>query len=66
MLLWHRPAAAALIQPLPGELPYDASVALKRKKKKKKERKKISAYHSQMINIPNEVLVEIDRINHAV
>ena len=34
--LWCRPAAAAWIQPLAWELPYDAHVALKEKKKKKK------------------------------
>ena len=33
--LWHRLAAAALIQPLAWELPYAAGVALKRKKGKK-------------------------------
>ena len=32
--LWHRPAAAALIQPLAWELPYAMDVALKRKKKR--------------------------------
>ena len=30
--LWHRPAAAALIQPLSWEFPYVAHTALKRKK----------------------------------
>ena len=30
--LWHRPAAAALIQLLAWELPYAAGVAIKRKK----------------------------------
>ena len=39
LLLWHRPAAVALILPLAWELPYAADVALKRKKKK--ERKKL-------------------------
>ena len=34
--LWHRPAAAALFQPLAWELPYVTSVALKKQKKKKK------------------------------
>ena len=33
--LWHRPAAAALLQPLAWELPYTAGVALKEKKKKR-------------------------------
>ena len=32
--LWHRQAAAAVIQPLAWELPYAAGVALKRPKKK--------------------------------
>ena len=36
--LWHRLAAAVLIQPLAWELPYGAGVALKRKKKKEKKR----------------------------
>ena len=30
--LWHRPAAAALIQPLAWEPPYVAGAALKRQK----------------------------------
>ena len=30
--LWHRPAAAALIEPLAWELPYASSVALKIKR----------------------------------
>ena len=34
--LWHKPVAAALIQPLAWELLYAASVALQRKKKKDK------------------------------
>ena len=38
-LLWLWPAAVALIQPLARDLPYAASVALKRQKIKKKERK---------------------------
>jgi len=33
--LWHRPAAAALIQPLAWEPPYAVGVALKSKKKRK-------------------------------
>ena len=33
--LWCRPAAKALLQPPAWELPYAASVALKRPKKKK-------------------------------
>ena len=35
--LWHRPAAAALIEPLAQELPYAADAAIK--KQKDKERK---------------------------
>ena len=30
--LWHRPAAAALIQPLAWELPYATAVVLKKMK----------------------------------
>ena len=30
--LWHRPAAAAPIRPLSGELPYDIGAAIKEKK----------------------------------
>ena len=36
--LWCRPAAKALLQPPAWELPYAASVALKRPKKKKKRK----------------------------
>ena len=36
--LWHRPAATALIRPLTWELPYAASVFLKRQKDKKKKK----------------------------
>ena len=39
-LLWHRPEAAAPVQPLAWELPYAVGVALKRQKEKKKEKKK--------------------------
>ena len=40
-LMWHRPAAKALIRPLAWEPPYAVGVALeKTKKKKKKKRKK--------------------------
>ena len=35
--LWHRPAAAALIQPLPWKLPYASGVALKRQQTTKKK-----------------------------
>ena len=34
-LLWPKPAAAALVQPLIWELTYAAGAALKRRKKKK-------------------------------
>ena len=33
--LWHRPTAAALIQPVTQELPYAAGAALKRGEKKR-------------------------------
>ena len=36
--LWLWPAAAALIQPPPWELPYDKGVALKNKTKKQKKK----------------------------
>ena len=36
---WYRPVAAALIQPLAGELPYAMGVALNLKKKKEKRKK---------------------------
>ena len=42
--LWHRPAAAAPIQPLAQELIYAANMALKRKKKKKKRRRSKLTY----------------------
>ena len=35
--LWCRPAAAAPIQPLAGELQYAAGAALKKKQEKKRE-----------------------------
>ena len=38
--LWHKLAAASLIQPLAWELPFAAAAALKRKKKKKKKRER--------------------------
>ena len=38
--LWYRPAVLPVIQPLAGEPPYAAGVALKSKKKKKEEKKK--------------------------
>ena len=39
--LWHRLAAATLIQPLAWELPFAAGAALNSKKKKIKIKKKI-------------------------
>ena len=41
--LWHRPAAAAPIQPLAWELAYATVMALKKneKEKEKKEKKKV-------------------------
>ena len=36
VLLWHRPAAVALIRPLAWEFPYSTGTALKKPKKKKK------------------------------
>ena len=39
--LWRRPAATAVIQPLAWELPYAASMALKKKKKKRKKKKEL-------------------------
>ena len=38
--MWHKLAAAALIQLLAWELPHAAGVALKRQKKKKKRKEK--------------------------
>ena len=38
--LWHRLAAASLIQPLAQELPYTQVWALKEEKKKKEKKKK--------------------------
>ena len=38
--LWHRLAAAVLIQPLAQELPYAASAFVKRKHKKRTKQKK--------------------------
>ena len=37
--LWHRPAAAALIQPIAWELPYASGVALKKINKKINKKK---------------------------
>ena len=39
--LWHRAAAATLIQPLAWKFLYVTGVALKTKEEKKKERKKL-------------------------
>ena len=38
--LWHRPAAAAPIQPLAWELLYALGAALRRQKKKKRKKRK--------------------------
>ena len=46
--LWHRPAAAALIQPLAWKLPYAVSVAPKKwgkKKERKKYEKSVGGHH---------------------
>ena len=43
--LWHRPAAAAPIQPLAWEPPHAAGAALKSKKKKKKKKKTPESEH---------------------
>ena len=40
LLLWHRPAAAALIRPLSWELSYVIPVALKTKNKKQTNKQK--------------------------
>ena len=42
--LWHRPVAAAPIQPLVQELPCATGAALKRKKKKGKEKERQVSY----------------------
>ena len=39
-LLWHRPAATALIQPLAWDLPYAMGEALKRPPPPKKKRER--------------------------
>ena len=39
--LWHRPAAAAAIQPLAWEFPYAPGAALKKIKKKKNQKSRI-------------------------
>ena len=40
LLLWCKPTAVALIQPLAWELPYAMSEVLKKQKEKKKEHEK--------------------------
>ena len=40
LLLWHRLAAIALIQPLAWELPYAVGASLKSKKRKKRKEEK--------------------------
>ena len=37
--LWHRPAAAALIQPLAWELPYATAVAIKQQQQQQQQQK---------------------------
>ena len=56
--LWHRPAAAALIQHLAWECPYAASAALKKKKKKKKRRKNPVYFIS--VSIYSELICTLD------
>ena len=41
LLLWHRPAATALIRPLAREPPYAMGVALEKEKKTKKNPKQL-------------------------
>ena len=47
--LWHKPAAAAPVQPLDWELPYAVGAALKSQKKKgqKKKRKEMCSSTSK-------------------
>ena len=45
--LWHRLAAAALIQPLARELPYAAGMTIKRKKTT------LSLYHTVLADSPS-------------
>ena len=49
-ILWRRPGATALIQPLDWEPPY-AAVALKRQKKKKKKKKKTEKIKNKKLHI---------------
>ena len=48
VLLWHRPAATALIEPLAWEPPYAEGVALKRQRKRisrmSEERKEVCSF----------------------
>ena len=37
--LWHRPAAAALIQPLAPQIPYATGASLKNKQQKQRQQK---------------------------
>ena len=51
--LWHRSAAAALIQPLAWELPYAAHMAIKRRKNKLVgEEKELCHNEIQKIGVP--------------
>ena len=53
LLLWCRPAAEALIQPLAWELPYAVGGALK-SKKKKKERRNVTSLKLFLKTMGNE------------
>ena len=48
--LWHRPSAAALVQPLAWEFPYSAGAALKKAKKKKRKKKRVGDLHTTHSN----------------
>ena len=50
LLLWHRPAAVALIGPLAGESPYAVGTAPKSKTKKKKEGRKRGKERNKWMN----------------
>ena len=51
--LWCRPAATALIPPLPWEPPYTAGVALKSKKTQKNKTKKKNKKKAEAVNFNN-------------
>ena len=46
--LWHRPGAAAVIQPLAWEPPYAMGMALKRPKQKTNKQKKKEKKHNDV------------------